>query len=85
MYSAMENDRLVLDTGEQLDGMEAVVICTGYNMDFPFLEKGLVEILHDGQMVSPLWQHVSHKNYPDSLFFIGDSFSLSSLHGHLQD
>lgn len=67
----MLDDKLILASGEELSGVEAVVVCTGYNMDFPFLEEGIVEVVHDGQMVSPLWQHVVHKDYPSSLFFIG--------------
>ncbi|EFO97513.1 hypothetical protein CRE_07840 [Caenorhabditis remanei] len=39
--------------------------------EFPFLDSSLIQLKHNDLMVSPLYQHLCHVDYPDSLFFIG--------------
>ncbi|CAD6184244.1 unnamed protein product [Caenorhabditis auriculariae] len=64
------SDGVVTDEDETVL-VDAIIVCTGYAMKFPFLSDDLVQLKADNQMVSPLYEHVVHVDYPDSLFFIG--------------
>ncbi|CAI5438215.1 unnamed protein product [Caenorhabditis angaria] len=65
-----KNSVLVEEKEEKIE-TDVIIICTGYIFKFPFLSEDLIEVKHNGMVVSPLWNHLSHVNYPDSLFFIG--------------
>uniref|UniRef100_A0A7E4UP27 Flavin-containing monooxygenase n=1 Tax=Panagrellus redivivus TaxID=6233 RepID=A0A7E4UP27_PANRE len=62
---------LLLSDGTTLSNVDAVVLCTGYKFDFPFLSKDLVQTPLDGSYISPLFAHTAHVQYPESLFFLG--------------
>uniref|UniRef100_A0A914DKX7 Flavin-containing monooxygenase n=1 Tax=Acrobeloides nanus TaxID=290746 RepID=A0A914DKX7_9BILA len=62
---------LILADGSVLTGIDTVILCNGYKHIFPFFKNGEVELKLDGKIVSPLFQHVAHVHYLDSLFFIG--------------
>lgn len=47
-----------------------VIYCTGYRYAFPFLNEMKILAPND-EHVSPLYMHMVHVDYPDSLFFIG--------------
>lgn len=40
---------------------------------FPFLHEDLLRVKENNQLVSPIFEHVVHAEYPDSLYFIGRS------------
>ncbi|CAI2311294.1 unnamed protein product [Caenorhabditis sp. 36 PRJEB53466] len=50
---------------------DVIIVCTGYVFKFPFLDSSLVQLKHNDLMVSPLYEHLCHVEYPSSLFFIG--------------
>ncbi|CAB3407201.1 unnamed protein product [Caenorhabditis bovis] len=58
------------EDGEHIDS-DVIIVCTGYAFKFPFLTSELLQVSHNGQVVSPLYQHICHVDYPDSLIFIG--------------
>uniref|UniRef100_A0AC35F690 Flavin-containing monooxygenase n=1 Tax=Panagrolaimus sp. PS1159 TaxID=55785 RepID=A0AC35F690_9BILA len=64
-------DSLILTDGTILQDIEAVILCTGYRYSYPFFDKALIQTPEDDSYVSPLFAHVAHVHYPDSLFFIG--------------
>eukprot|EP00050_Salpingoeca_kvevrii_P019517 m.87046 g.87046 ORF g.87046 m.87046 type:complete len:448 (+) comp8448_c0_seq3:150-1493(+) len=51
-------------------GLDAVVMCTGYEYAFPFLPPGCVDVSHNAKVVTPLYKHVFHAKQP-SLAFVG--------------
>lgn len=76
--SGVEEDgrTLMLENGDRLEGIDAVLFCTGYIYDVPFFEKELLETKADGRYLSSLYLHCVHTNYPKSLFFIGLCWNL---------
>lgn len=62
---------LLLENGEKLSTIEAVIFCTGYFYDVPFCEKDLIEAKDNGRYLYPLYQDCINAKYPESLFFIG--------------
>lgn len=57
-----------------------VIYCTGYRYSFPFLDNNILQVKHEGKMVSLLFEHVAHKDYLDSFFVIGLNFwAISSM------
>uniref|UniRef100_A0A914E2K1 Flavin-containing monooxygenase n=1 Tax=Acrobeloides nanus TaxID=290746 RepID=A0A914E2K1_9BILA len=65
-----DENSIILADGQHLTGLDTVIYCTGYKYSFPFLRH--LEILKPThEMVSPLYLHMAHIDYPDSLFFIG--------------
>ena len=65
-----DENSIILADGQHLTGLDTVIYCTGYKYSFPFLKH--LEILKPThEMVSPLYLHMAHIDYPDSLFFIG--------------
>uniref|UniRef100_A0A183CQN3 Flavin-containing monooxygenase n=1 Tax=Globodera pallida TaxID=36090 RepID=A0A183CQN3_GLOPA len=54
-----------------------LLFCTGYCFNFPFFDQSQKKssvICCDGNVVSPLIEHVAHPDYLKSLFFIGLNF-----------
>uniref|UniRef100_A0A914D891 Flavin-containing monooxygenase n=1 Tax=Acrobeloides nanus TaxID=290746 RepID=A0A914D891_9BILA len=66
-------DSLILSDDTSLSDIDTIIYCTGYVYNFPFFNSGnpLVEVLHNGKIVSKLFEHVAHVDYLNSLFFIG--------------
>ena len=64
--------RMTATTAVFTDGTEAeidaLICCTGFKFNFPFLQQGLVKIEHE--RVMPLYKHMVHIEHP-SLIFIG--------------
>ncbi|KAI6174848.1 Flavin-containing monooxygenase [Aphelenchoides bicaudatus] len=67
---------LLLENGEHLDEIDAVIFCTGYVYETPFCDKDIIEIKEKGRYLSPLYLHCIHTQYPTSLFFIGLCWNL---------
>jgi hypothetical protein len=67
------SESLILSDGIYLTGIDSVIYCTGYSYDFPFFDpsESRIKILHNGKIVSPLFEHTAHAKYFGSLFFIG--------------
>jgi hypothetical protein len=64
----LSNGEIELSSGGRVQA-DGVILCTGYNFSFPFLEKECgVEVKN--QRVKPLYKHCVHIHHP-SLFFIG--------------
>ena len=60
----------VFTNGER-EKVDVILLCTGYQYDFPFLDPACGVTLKDnGRRVTPLYKHLIHTQYP-SLFFIG--------------
>ncbi|KAI1700523.1 flavin-binding monooxygenase-like domain-containing protein [Ditylenchus destructor] len=66
-----DEDALILSNGQRLGNFDCVIYCTGYKYSFPFFDSRIVSTPEDGSYVSPLFEHVVHVDYYDSLFFIG--------------
>lgn len=64
---------VLLADGTNLTAIDAVLFCTGYQFDFPFLEKGLVCI--DDNRVHPLYRDLIPPRHP-TLAFIGLPFKI---------
>merc|ERR1711971_1416646 len=54
--------------GEEVE-IDALLLCTGYKFDFPFLSKECNFQVND-ERLSPLYKHMIHIDYP-SICFIG--------------
>ena len=54
--------------GCTLSGVDAVVCCTGYNYDFPFLNDGCGVQWSNGS-VGPLYQHIVNIKFPRQAWF----------------
>ncbi|EGT37800.1 hypothetical protein CAEBREN_08226 [Caenorhabditis brenneri] len=50
---------------------DTIIVCTGYFYRYPFLNDKILQVKENNQLVSPIFEHVVHADYPDSLFFIG--------------
>lgn len=69
----MHGQTLILSGGRQINDIDTVIFCTGYSYIFPFFEKSdpqIIKIKDEGKVVSPLFEHVVHVDYMDSLFII---------------
>uniref|UniRef100_A0A914C713 Flavin-containing monooxygenase n=1 Tax=Acrobeloides nanus TaxID=290746 RepID=A0A914C713_9BILA len=66
-----DSEGLILNDGQKLNDIDAVIYCTGYRYNFPFFDDSIVRTLEGGKIVTPLFEHVVHRDYLDSLFFIG--------------
>lgn len=62
---------LAIRGGARLPPVDALLLCTGYRYQFPFLAPGLVDV--DDNWVRPLWQDLLHVHHP-TLAFIGIPF-----------
>lgn len=57
-----------------------VIYCTGYRYNFPFLDSDIIQVKNDGKVVTPLFEHVAHRDFLDSFFIIGLNFwAITSL------
>uniref|UniRef100_A0A183BLE2 Flavin-containing monooxygenase n=1 Tax=Globodera pallida TaxID=36090 RepID=A0A183BLE2_GLOPA len=66
-----EENRLILEDGKVISQIDLVIFCTGYRFSFPFFEKSENFSISWDPFVSPLFGHVVHPEYVNSLFFIG--------------
>ncbi|CAI5440138.1 unnamed protein product [Caenorhabditis angaria] len=57
-------------SGQEFEA-DSIIVCTGYHYQFPFFDSTVVRLLEDAHVVSPIFEHVVHVDYPKSLFFIG--------------
>ena len=64
-------DSLILMDGSTLETLDTVILSTGYRYSYPFLDSSLIRTPEDDSYVSPLFAHVAHVHYPNTLFFIG--------------
>ncbi|XP_072037198.1 uncharacterized protein [Amphiura filiformis] len=60
----------VIFTDGQTYEVDTVLLCTGYEFNFSFLAKECRVTVSEDQIVSPLFKHLIHAEYP-SLSFIG--------------
>jgi len=66
----IENSNEVeFEDGERMQ-VDAIIFCTGYEFDFPFLPSGLLQLGKDGKRVRPIWKEIMHAALPN-LFFVG--------------
>ena len=59
---------VVLENGTELQA-DSIILCTGYQYTFPFLQGDCKLDVTDGR-VTPLWKHIDHATYP-TMFAIG--------------
>ncbi|PIC51093.1 hypothetical protein B9Z55_001745 [Caenorhabditis nigoni] len=64
------SEGVITDEGENITA-DVIIVCTGYKYKFPFMDPSLIQLKHNSQIVSPLYQHICHVDYPMTLFFIG--------------
>ena len=64
----LNRDAIELADGERLTGVDQVLLCTGYQYQFPFLDEALITI--DDNLVHGLHQHILLAKRP-TLAFIG--------------
>lgn len=71
-----EDGSVVLDDGSSLE-VDAIILCTGYEYDFPFLsaECGISVCNH---RVQPLYKHIFNIHHP-SMAFIGLNYAIVPL------
>ncbi|KAG5187668.1 hypothetical protein JKP88DRAFT_353660 [Tribonema minus] len=74
-------DKGVLFTDGTTADVDTVVLCTGYEYNFPFLEqvKEELPLRWDNKAVSPLYKHLFHAYHP-TLCFIGLPHSVVPFH-----
>jgi hypothetical protein len=68
---AEDGRTLLLENGEELPNMDAVIFCTGYYYEVPFCDRSIIDLKSNGRYLSPLYLHCVNIHYPTSLFFIG--------------
>lgn len=61
---------ICLSDGTTLANVDAILFCTGYNYSFPFLDGASCRPLVKNRVVSPLYKHMIHIDYP-TLCFVG--------------
>lgn len=71
-----EDGSVVLDDGSSLV-VDTIIVCTGYEYDFPFLSKEC-EITVRNHRVQPLYKHVFNIHHP-SMAFIGLNYGIAPL------
>jgi cation diffusion facilitator CzcD-associated flavoprotein CzcO len=64
---------LSLQDGTAVPPVDALVLCTGYRYDFPFLADNLIRV--EDNWVQPLWQDLLHARHT-TLAFIGIPFKV---------
>ncbi|CAG2238364.1 unnamed protein product [Mytilus edulis] len=62
----IKESSIVLENGKEVH-LDAIVMCTGYKYQFPFLSEDIISI--QNEHVTPLYKHVLHLDY-NSLFVI---------------
>ena len=62
----MTKDSIIFRDGEEVK-VDAVIFCTGYRYSFPFFKTGIIQI--NNERVTPIFKHIIHIDYPESLFF----------------
>ena len=67
----VEGSRVTLKSGEQLNNVDALLLCTGYRYRFPFLDSKLINV--DDNLVAPLYRQILSTKHP-TLAFIGLPF-----------
>ncbi|XP_072037202.1 uncharacterized protein [Amphiura filiformis] len=65
----LSGNKVIFTNGQSCEA-DTVVLCTGYEYSFPFLAKECRVTVSEDQIVSPLYKHLIHAEYP-SLSFIG--------------
>ena len=72
----IREDGLVYFTDDTSIAVDAIVLCTGYHYDYPFLQnvRDIIDV-RDGRAVFPLYQYFFSINDP-SLAFIGLSYNV---------
>ena len=69
----VKNKRILFTDGQSVEA-DALMLCTGYHYDFPFL-KPEFDLVVDRNRVTPLYKHVLHTTFP-SISFIGITWSI---------
>lgn len=57
--------------GQNVPQLDAVILCTGYNYSFPFLDLKALGLSVEQQHVEPVYQHMFPPGYAPGLAFIG--------------
>lgn len=65
---SFEGENLNLKNGEVIEGLDAFIFATGYHYQFPFLKKGIINVV--GNWVHPLYKELVPPAYP-TIAFIG--------------
>lgn len=63
-----KSDGIITNDGKFI-ACEMVILATGYDYNFSFLQDGVLD--NSDKFVTPLFMHVLHKKYPNSLAFVG--------------
>mmetsp|Transcript_6335 Transcript_6335/g.23880 ORF Transcript_6335/g.23880 Transcript_6335/m.23880 type:complete len:460 (-) Transcript_6335:180-1559(-) len=71
---------MLFENGFKLENIDHIMLCTGYNYSFPFMEHAedpesgdpIVQV-KDNQVI-PLYKHLAHIKYHHSLYFVGLPF-----------
>ena len=66
---AIENDGVLLKDGS-LQPADVVLFATGYHFDYKFLDLSGNEFSYSNKQVTPLFQHLLHCDFLDSLAFL---------------
>lgn len=64
----------IVDKHEETAIIDTIMFCTGYRYSYPFMRN--IELDVANKHVRPLYQHMVHIDYPNSLFFIGINFTV---------
>lgn len=69
----VNGDRLMVNSGEAIERLDAFIFCTGYHYRFPFLEEGIVQVTDN--WVHPLFMELIPPAYP-TIAFVGLPFAV---------
>ncbi len=70
LVNRFEGNQLYLDDGQTLDNIDTVILCTGYEYDFPFLDLADIGVTNTGKNLFPLYMDLFCVDIP-TLAFIG--------------
>jgi cation diffusion facilitator CzcD-associated flavoprotein CzcO len=60
--------RVSFQNGVEIEGIDAIVFCTGYFYSFPFLKSSFLDLITDGSMVHGTFQHIFNAKHPSLSF-----------------
>lgn len=66
----LEDGSVVLSSGEVLEKIDGIILCTGYKFNFDFLKLDGRDLVWKQNKVTPLYHHLFYAKDP-SLTFIG--------------
>ncbi|KZL15394.1 4-hydroxyacetophenone monooxygenase [Pseudovibrio axinellae] len=80
----IEANSIYLQDGESLSDVDAIILCTGYIYEFPFLKSALKNIIVSGATIGPLYMNMFYPEDPTLIFLGLPRFTVHFANVHLQ-